>query len=227
MTGRIMRRGAHLLVLAAAIILGACGPSGAQNWFASANGNTVDAYSALIPGFAVTDMFGTTLGTVEAGNTIFVDGLPEFTTHYVEFHTAQLVDIYTVNLYATGDAGSNYPDYRDFLTFNLYAGQTPGSLTQYIGYSPGHPEVPETLPLQHTFGIGAGSPITAQYFRAEFLQYQAGGPGNGLGGPRILELEGYGTISAQQPVPEPGALAFAGVLTFGGLTLALRGRRTR
>lgn len=185
-----------------ALLAGCIGSTFAQpsvstdSWDIS-QGSTVTSSSGIIPGYSVNAMFGELGQNNGNGNTwtYFADGQPPGFVHFVEWQTPAPVELGQVRLYAFGDDFLN--DSREFDQFTLKT-KSPGSSTfdvTLITYMPTHP---------YTF-VDAGNflildqlipSVTAQEFRAEFVQYTAG---NGFDGPRIVELDGLPTPPPQPP----------------------------
>ncbi len=189
-------------------------------------GSVVIANSAVIdfgPAYrsSINDMFGARDANVEAGNTIFKDNRLTGFTHFVQWQTPTPIALDSFKLYATHDfplpADANL---RGFSTFNLFAKNIVTNAFELVyTNSPTNP---------YTF-IGPGfllidtavSTTVAQTFRAEFVQF--GDNSSSAGGPRVLELDGFGT----QVVPEPGSLALLTGLGLSSLILVRRSRRRK
>jgi hypothetical protein len=156
----------------------------------------VTASSQVRSGFSILDIFGAQNSTAEPGDTIFLDGQPNSYVHYVEWQTANPVTLGGIKLRAGGD-GPIYSNQREFATFVLKAKLHPGDpFTTVYTFYPTHPytfvEGSTTLISSDVTGINA------QYFRAEFVQWNSG---RGLDGPRIIELEGYAGSGLGTPAP--------------------------
>jgi hypothetical protein len=163
------------------------------------------------PQIAITDLFGGT-GSFpqEFGQVVFADGNPEGTVHAVEWQTTQPVLLGSFALYAIGDDFAS--NQREFASFTLKAkssGSPTYDLTLYT-FDATHPfqfdDASQALLVSDTI-----NPVTAQFFRAEFVQWNAG---TGFEGPRVVELDGFA------PLPDGGstaaytALASLGVILF-------------
>ena len=155
-------------------------------------GSAVTATSGLDAGIDGRDMFGGTFSPAEPGDTVFADGQPSGFVHYVEWQTAVPVNVNSFALFAAGD-GPGANNEREFAQFVLKAKSSPLAtnydLTLYTLVVTNHPYNfvdPANLALVAT-NI---TPVTAQYFRAEFTQYTSG---TGSDGPRVIELDGFGT----------------------------------
>lgn len=158
-------------------------------------GNRVTGHSALVPGCDPRDLFGGSFGSLESHDLIlFADDKPEGFTHWIEWKTVRPMRLESIKLFAHGDDNSGR---REFLTFRIYAKDlTSGHWDLIDAFSPAHP---------YTFEQGSGSslhsyslprPVTAQQFRAEFIQ------GKNVDsityGPRVVELMGIGTLTGQK-----------------------------
>jgi sugar lactone lactonase YvrE len=165
-------------------------PSTADLWDIS-QGSVVTGTSGINGGSDARDMFGGEFSTVETGNTVFADRQPAGFVHYIQWQTAAPVTVNSFNLFAAGD-GSALLNEREFSQFVLKAKSSPATtnydLTLYTLVVTNHPYTfadPNHQALVSTSIV----PVTAQYFRAEFTQYNAG---RGFDGPRIVELDGFG-----------------------------------
>lgn len=159
------------------------------------------------------NMFGTNGGGYDAYVTLFNDGQPAGTEHWVQWRTADTVTLGSFKLYAAHDgAGGPWGDYgRSFDHFSLFAKDLgTGVFTliyetaiavpyEFIGGETG-------FLAQHTFA----APIIAQDFKAIFRQH---GAVTWAEGPRIIELDGF--------VPEPATVCLLGL---GALSLIRRKR---
>jgi hypothetical protein len=148
----------------------------------------VTGNSGVIPGFDIRDMFGGSFGSVEKDATIFQNNKTEPFTHWVEWKTPEAVRLSSFKLSASGDGPSTN---REFKEFRLYAKNTESDEWTLIDrYVPTHPytyEIASMAALLHSKKLD--QPITAQFFRAEFDQYDA--PGQPGSGPRIHGLQGF------------------------------------
>jgi hypothetical protein len=150
------------------------------------NGITVTATSGILGGFTAEDMFGANKSR-EQGSTIFGDGRPEGFTHFVEWQTPDPVTITSFALSAAGD-GPALVNEREMAKFILKVKlHAADSFVTIYTYTPTHPY---TFVGPDVTLISTSIPaVDAQYFRAEFIQWNAG---RGFDGPRITELEGFG-----------------------------------
>ncbi len=175
------------------------------------NGITIIGHSALADGPGIywdsyaDNMFGATHeGTIEPPNTIFADNPASGFTHWVEWQTPTPIVLTSFNLVAAHDGGNVGYTHRGFSEFRLY-GSTDGStwdnIYTYVTENPYGGGENYTHSNQLELYVDLASPVTAQYFKAEFDQAGVGA----YSGPRIMELDGYGTS-----VPIPGALWLLG-----------------
>lgn len=183
-------------------------PSTSDLWDTS-QGTQITAMSGMQSGFSSGDMFGGAASTVEPGNTIFADGKPAGFTHYIEWRTVAPVIVTSFALFATGD-GPTFRNQREFDRFVLKA-RSPGSPTFDLvlyDYTPTHPytflDAPSLLLLSTEI-----TAVTAQEFRAEFVQSTALSPYNG---PRIVELDAFGSVVSPPPAAPKDFLAVDGLL---------------
>ncbi|MHB1456799.1 MAG: GxGYxYP domain-containing protein [Armatimonadota bacterium] len=154
--------------------------------------STVTGTSGIVPGFDIRDMFGGTAGTSERDVVIFQEDKREPFTHWVEWKTPNPIVLESFKLYAHGD--DNTDGYREFNQFRLFAKVSEdGKWEQIDAFTPTHPfayEMNNPIGLLHSAKLD--EPVTGQYFRAEFDQYDAKSkPGMG---PRIAELQGFGKV---------------------------------
>ncbi len=173
------------------------------------NGTTVTANSPLHSASysKASNMFGDFTATNnynEGENTLFSDRQVDDFIHYVEWETANPVTVNSFNLVASHAPEPQYSrNDRGFKNFSLYYSTDDSSewimLYSYDTLSPygGGENYPESnyLELYDTFSI-----VTAQQFRAEFVQAGRRDVNTYSAGPRIFELDGYYTV------PEPASL---------------------
>jgi hypothetical protein len=166
-------------------------------------GSTVVAGTSY-SGSDIRNMFGGTFGYVEPGNTLFPDGGSAGTVHSVEWRTSTPILLTDFNLFAAHDGGDRDATFRGFSKFELYAwiGGVWSSLYSYSPTNPYNPGLLNGLANNQLLLSDVVSPVIAQKFRAEFTQY---GAVSGASGPRIYELDGFGS-----PVPEPSTLLLLG-----------------
>ena len=182
-------------------------PSTNDLWDIS-QGTVVTATSGLDPGSDGRDMFGGDFSgpPSEPGRTIFADGRPPGFVHYIQWQTPAPVAVGAFALFANGDGPTtSFPAQREFAQFVLKAKSSPLAtnydLTLYTLVVTNHPYTLVDVADQALLVTNI-VPVTAQYFRAEFTQYDAG---NGYDGPRILELDGYASLMpmiTSQPVSQ-------------------------
>ncbi len=146
-------------------------------------------------GFLADAIIGNDAPSVETGSTIFKDGHAEGFTHFIEFQTARPVRLDRVDLYAAGDP-AQYLFEREFASFVLRAKSSPNRSDFDLvvaSYTPASHPYNQTG-IQPVFSTGGVSlpQVDAQFFRAEFVQWNAG---RGFDAPRIVELEGFGTFT--------------------------------
>jgi hypothetical protein len=138
-------------------------------------------------------------GGVEGPNTLFSDGPPAGTVEFINFQLPQPIRLtnYTATLADDSDNPANIGDpNRGSTAFRLYtspdANFTSLQLVSEAALTPGY---------INTYGTNAIlindtlTNVTGQFFRLEMVRATAGGP-------RIRELDGFGT-----PVPEPAGAA--------------------
>lgn len=172
-------------------------PGSKTDLWDTSQGTIVTSHTGVwSPQISINDMFGTMNSfPQELGQVVFADGRDQGSVHAVEWHTVAPVLVGSFALYASGDP--DYANQREFDSFTLKA-KSPGSsdfdLTLYT-YNASHPyqfeNVNELLLISDAI-----SPVTAQDFRAEFVQWNAG---RGFDGPRVIELDAF------SPVPDAGA----------------------
>jgi hypothetical protein len=150
-------------------------------------------------------MFGGTFSVNESGDTLFSDGKPEGFTHFIEWQTAAPVTLRSFRLFAVGD-GPFYNNQREFAQFTLKTKPVGSSeYTVLYSFTPTHSYT--FVDQSNSELIEADVPaVTAQLFRAEFVQYNGD---RGFDGPRVLELDGFETSIGSVPAcfPAPGSLA--------------------
>jgi len=158
----------------------------------------------------------------ENGNALFADyGTPAGFTHWVEWSTNTSTTVNSLNLIAYHDFDERDINNRGFGEFNLYYDDggiwiqafnwefTDPNGDQHYGGGPSYNFVPDTHDMNRSYlelTANLDTAITSQFFRAEFVQY-----GN-TGGPRVVELDGYG---ATQSIPEPATIFLLGSAFIG------------
>jgi hypothetical protein len=167
-------------------------PSTGDLWDIHQGSIVTDTSGAHAPNSDIRDMFGGAFSQTEPGHTIFADGHPPGFVHWVDWQTIAPVTVSSFNLFAVGDGPSRNND-REFVQFVLKAKSsamaTNYDLTLYTLVITNHPYSFVDAPHQALLAANI-TPVTAQYFRAEFTQYNAG---VGFDGPRIIELDGFGS----------------------------------
>jgi serine/threonine protein kinase len=137
----------------------------------------------------LTKMFGAESGTTETTRTVFSDGSPAGTVHFVEWTTPSAVTIRSIRLMLAHDPRA-WGIHRAIRQFRLLAIQPDRQSERLIlSFSLGHPYLRGDSPV--CFEAQNLEPTTSRHFRAEFTQ-------RGVNGPRIIELDGF-----QDPVPPP------------------------
>ena len=152
----------------------------------------------------------------ETGNALFGDRGSAGTTHWVEWSTDQVVTIRSINLLAYHDFDEFDINDRGFSAFSLYYRNENGSWISFYnwvytdpnddlhyGGGPSHQSDPDNHDLIRSYlelTDNLETPIEAQSFRGEFIQYYKNGP-------RIVELDACGDF---QSVPVPTTLLLLG-----------------
>ncbi|MGH8454312.1 MAG: LamG-like jellyroll fold domain-containing protein, partial [Nevskiales bacterium] len=139
----------------------------------------------------VRDMFGGNFSGTENTNFLFQDGQPDGFVHSAEWVTTNPVTLDRFKLLAHHSPES-VDSLRSFREFRLYACSGAScsyglvySSPVFIPYSPSPPNT------DHFLAKCTNVPaITADHFRAEFVQYGSGTDR----GPRIVELDGFGVV---------------------------------
>ncbi len=167
-------------------------PSTTDLWDIS-QGTIITTNSPLYPGGDARDIFGGTFGSPEVGKVLFSDSNPGGFTNFVEWKTVAPVTVGSCALFAYGD-GPALANEREFsrlvLKAKSSAAATNFDLTLYSATEP-HPYVFVDA-TNFALIVTNIAPVTAQYFRAEFVQYAAG---RGFDGSRVMELDGFATNS--------------------------------
>jgi hypothetical protein len=128
----------------------------------------------------------------ERGSVVFQDGVPSTFVHAIEWQTPYIAVITSFNLSLDGDDDSLHLGQRSIASFNLYAfdGNSFRPLFSTNGIQP-------YMDLEVLSGWGLPA-IASSRWRAEFTQ-QSINPG--ADGPRIMELDGFGTVVSPAPNP--------------------------
>jgi hypothetical protein len=175
----------------------------------TSQGSTVVTHTGTLSGavFDIRNMFG--FGGA-GGQTLFADYRGAGYVHAVEWQTSAPVTLLSFSLWAQNEG----MDRRAFNRFTLFS-DSGGTWQEIYDTGPGF-SYPSTPALNLEQDV---TPVTAQDFRAEFVQapYTSGN----ASGPRILELDGFDTY-LDGSVPEPATLS---LLALGGLAVLRRRRR--
>ncbi len=153
--------------------------------------------TASSPGRNTTDMFDGAQGSSERA-TVFADGKPVDSTHWIEWHTKSELTVKSVAIFAAHDP-LRYR--RAFSNFKLLA-KKQNKWVEIAQYSPSLPyggscASNPCLPPNINFAPGTvlaaciniKTPVAANEFRAEFVQ--AVSALEFYSGPRVLQLDGY------------------------------------
>ena len=159
--------------------------------------NSGSQVTASSPARNTTDMFNGAQGSA-ARATIFADGLPAESTHWIEWRTKGEVTVKSVALFAAHDPIRNR---RAFSNFKLLA-KKQGKWVEIAQYSPSLPYggscasdpcLPPAVKFQPGTVLAAcvnvSTPVAATEYRAEFAQ--AVSRLEGFTAPRVLQLDGY------------------------------------
>lgn len=174
--------------------MGADGGSSSDLWDIS-RGTVITASSGARVGSDLRDMFGGTFSEIEIGHALFQDKESEGFVHFVEWKTPSTVHLESFRLFAIGDSPL-YNNEREFARFTLKAKSNPSGDFDIVLFdtTPSHPYA---LADSSQFLVIEANvkPTVAQYFRAEFVQFNGY---RGFDGPRIIELDGYETPVADE-----------------------------
>ncbi|MGQ0529472.1 MAG: Calx-beta domain-containing protein, partial [Panacagrimonas sp.] len=162
----------------------------------TAQGSSVLSTSGLLGTSVATDLFGTTLSSVEPGHILFRNDQPDNAVHTVEWQTPRLMTAEQFKLRASHD---NLVDTtRAFREFRLFGFDPLSSsfvqlyrspiVFPYAGPSSIQP--PDTRG-SHLYACPNIRPLASNRFRAEFVQRGAGINS----GPRVFELDGLDTAN--------------------------------
>jgi hypothetical protein len=201
-------------------------------------GATVTSHSGVIFGSDIRNMFGFVSGfpTDPTVNTLFRDAQPTGTLHAVEWQTSAAVTLRSFTLFAAHDGLPRNATARGFSRFTLYAFDplTSSFNIELFELFPSNPygntpapefSVIETNAAGNLLVLGANiAPVTAQRFRAEFVQFGFFAPN--ASGPRVFELDGFDAFheDVATSTPEPASCVLFGV---GFLAISARGRLLR
>jgi acetyltransferase-like isoleucine patch superfamily enzyme len=158
-------------------------------------GTVVTSHSGVLEVSDIRNMFGGMFGPI-GPYTLFEDGLPAGTIHSVEWQTAQQIVLTSFNLFANHDGLEFGATHRGFSAFRLFA-QNPVTLNfdllAEIFPSDPYDDTPGNMASDGFLVMSIDvAPTVAQVFRAEFVQFGDIEPA--ASGPRVQELDGFGTI---------------------------------
>lgn len=176
------------------------------------------------------NMFGGWNGSFSPTETFFTQDTEAGDVHWVEWQTPSPITLRSFNLIASHGHDSNMqPDinHGGFSQFRLYWGDGLGSWTLFYELADtdpddslcygGGPTYVNEVYLELTVNV---TPTTAQYWRAEFVQY------GDMGSPCVHELDGYETLlgpSNLVPVADAGDDQIVEMESSEGATLTLDG----
>lgn len=192
-------------------------PSSADLWNYE-NLTGAPSNSGVIGGSDIRNMFGGAFGSVEVGNTLFRDYQPAGTIHTVSWQTASDVTIKSIGFFAAHDGSPRDANARGISSFRLYAENLDDSNTEVLLFqlSPSNPYVNTPGNNSAAYNVlyyesNIAAPVRATTYRAEVVQY--GTYFGNANGPRVLELDGYGSFleGGNNPtVPEPATMTLFG-----------------
>ncbi|NQT92863.1 MAG: PEP-CTERM sorting domain-containing protein [Lentisphaerae bacterium] len=210
----VISRGRIRLVYAVvAVVLLAPGvssalPTSATDFWDMSQGSVVDSHTGVLYNNDIRNMFGGSFGTL-GPNVLFADGRGAGYVHTVEWHTPAPVTLRSFSLWANNEDTMLR---RAFNRFTLYSGSASSPSDLVYDTGPGYSYL-NTVNLEQDV-----TPVTAQYFKAEFVQ--APYTYANASGPRVLELDGFDTYL--DGTPEPATLS---LLALGGLVILRRRRK--
>lgn len=184
-----MRRIIGLLFMITALCAGVSfGADDTSDLWDMKQGCQVIRTSGVLKSSDIRNMFGASYGTIELTpgefRTLFKDGFGDGYNHWVAWKTANPIRLSGFRLHILSDEprAAN----RSIKAFYLYASKDgpPWGRPVYSKTDFQHPYSPQETVIDYCFVI----PIDAQYFMAEFIQYDGVA---GAAGPRVLELNGY------------------------------------
>jgi len=202
-------------------------------------GTIVTSHTGVLSGSDPRNMFGFISGAVTDAtvNTLFRDGQQTGTLHAIEWQTSSPITLRSFTLFAAHDGAPRDANARGFSRFTLYAFNSVTNAFDNLIFQlfPSNPygttpapasAILETNADLSLLALGVNvSPLTAQRFRAEFVQF--GFFASNASGPRVLELDGYNEFLADADlpiIPEPQTLALCSLLAVTGGLLAPRRR---
>lgn len=180
-------------------------------------------YSGGTVTYSVEAMFGAVTNQTYPDaqtNTIFADGKPAGFTDYVVWRTPLPIHLTGFRLYSEIDSdGTVKPAVRQIINFRLFY-STDG--TSWTGIEDRNTQ--ELYNSRFLEYAKDGLDFTASYFKAEFVRAADVEvfPGRyGGGGPRVVELDGFGTVV---PIPAAAWLLGSGLLGLVALRRRFNGR---
>ncbi len=188
-------RSVRMAILSATVLLAASGlasravAGSVMDLWDTSRGTIVTAHSEDLSSFPVENMFGASLGGYDYA--IFGDRELAGFVHFVQWRTPKPIRLTGFYLYANHDGPPYDANERGFSRFTLLA-QNPVTLNfePLFSYYPSNPYT--YIGSSFLLVSAAVTPTVAQNFRAEFVQFGDRTPS--ARGPRVAELDGYGSI---------------------------------
>jgi hypothetical protein len=206
---------AVVAILSTALVAGASPlqPSGTDLWEgAIITGNSPLYTHPTGTFFDARDIFGGNYGSPAKEWTVYEDGKPVGTMHWVEWQTTTPILFGVFHMFLTGDIDPSLisPVSRSISQVNLYSRMNPPApgdswSAGEMFYSGNITQPPDDWVRM---SVDLSAPITGQYFRGEF--FQAADLGDPFQGPRVIELDAF------TPTPEPGTIGLT-LLALGAL----------